>query len=118
MRLVLEGGAGRMHAETFRIDPPSVSVTLPVPADAPSTRQGDPLPPGEYSRGIAVVAEDGSEQAVDLGDIGGTVKLLDGPPETDAPVQFPSTPMESERTRARFPTISRAAYRFTGGAST
>ena len=89
VRLVLEGGTGQRYTETFRIDPPSLTIPLPVPDDASSTREGGPLPPGEYSRRIAVVAEDGTEQAIDLDEIGGIVKLVDELPETDPPIQFP-----------------------------
>ena len=99
VRLVLDGGAGRRYTETFRIDPPSVNVPLPVPEDAPSTREGGPPPPGQYSRRIAVVAEDGTEQDLDLGDTGGVVNVVAGPPETAAPVRFPQHP-EGRRTYA------------------
>ena len=89
VRLVLEGSGSRGYTETFHIDPPSVTIPLPVPEDVSSTREGGPLPPGEYSRRIVVVAEDGTENDLDLNDIGGIVKLVDKLPEIDAPVQFP-----------------------------
>ena len=92
VRLVLEGSAGRRYTETFHIDPPSVTIPLPVPEDVSSTREGGPLPPGEYSRRIVVVAKDGAENYLDLDDIGGIVKLVDELPEIDAPVQFPQHP--------------------------
>ena len=92
VRLVLEGSTGRRYTETFDIDPPSVTIPLPVPEDVSSTREGGPLPAGEYSRRIAVVAEDGTENDLDLDDIGGIVKLVDELPEIDGPVQFPQHP--------------------------
>ena len=92
VRLVLEGSTGRRYTETFHIDPPSVTIPLPVPEDVSSTREGGPLPAGEYSRRIAVVAEDGTENDLDLDDIGGIVKLVDELPEIDGPVQFPQHP--------------------------
>ena len=94
VRLVLEGSTGRRYTETFHIDPPSVTIPLPVPEDVSSTREGGPLPAGEYSRRIAVVAEDGTENDLDLDDIGGIVKLVDELPEIDGPVQFPQHPDE------------------------
>ena len=87
--LVLEGSAGERYTEKFHIDPPSLTVPLPVPEDISSTREGGPLTPGEYSRRITVVAEDGTENYIDLDDIGGVVKLVDELPEVDASVQFP-----------------------------
>ena len=92
VRLVLEGSGGRRYTETFHIDPPSLTIPLPVRGDFSSTREGGPLPAGEYSRRIAVVAEDGTEQGLDLDDIGGAVKLVDELPEVDGPVQFPQHP--------------------------
>ena len=49
------------YTETFRIDPPSVSVSFPLRDDLASEKTGEPLPPGQYSRRIVVVAEDGEE---------------------------------------------------------
>ena len=92
VRLVLEDNAGRRYAETFHMDPPSLTIQLPVPEDVSSVREGSPLPPGEYSRRISVVAANGTEQAIDLDDIGGIVKLVDKLPEVDGPVQFPQHP--------------------------
>ena len=89
VHLVLEGNAGHRYTETFHIDPPSLTIPLPAREDVSSTREGGPLPPGEYSRRIVVVAEDGTEQAIDLDDIGGIVKLAYELPDTDPPLQFP-----------------------------
>ena len=97
VRLVLEGNAGHRYTETFHIDPPTLTIPLPVREDVSSTREGGPLPPGEYSRMIAVVAEDGTEHAIDLDDIGGIVKLADEMSDTDPPLQFPQHP-DSRRT--------------------
>ena len=49
------------YTETFHIDPPSVSVSFPLRDGRTSERSGDPLPPGQYSRRIVVVVEDGEE---------------------------------------------------------
>ena len=92
VRLVLEDSEGRRFTETFHIDPPSLTIPLPVREDLSSVSEGGPLPPGEYSRRIMIVAEDGTEQALDLDDIGGIVKLVDKMPEADPPIQFPQHP--------------------------
>ena len=49
------------YTETFHIDPPSVSVLFPLRDGRTSERSGDPLPPGQYTRQIVVIAEDGEE---------------------------------------------------------
>ena len=49
------------YTETFHIDPPSVSVSFPLRDDLASEKTGEPLPPGEYSRRMYVIAEDGEE---------------------------------------------------------
>ena len=90
--LVLEDSTGRRYTETFHIDPPSLTIPLPVREDVSSVVEGSPLPTGEYSRRISVVAENGTEQAIDLDDIGGVVKLVAELPEIDSPVQFPQQP--------------------------
>ena len=77
-----------------------------------------PLPPGEYSRRISVVAEDGSEQAIDLDDIGGIVKLVDELPETDTPVQFPQHSDGRRTYTSALPDHIKAGYRCTGDAYT
>ena len=92
VRLFLESDSGHTYTETFQLEPPSLIVQFPVPEDVSSVREGGPLPAGEYSRRIVVVAEDGTEQEFRLGDIGGIVKLVDELPEADAPVQFPQHP--------------------------
>ena len=92
VRLVLEGSGGHRYTETFHIDPPSPNIPIPVPNDVSSTREGGPLPPGEYARRISVVAEDGTEDDLHLDDIGDILKLVDELPEVDGPVQFPQHP--------------------------
>ena len=59
--LTLQNGDFGPYTETFRIDPPSVSVPFPLRDGLASEKTGEPLPPGEYSRRIVVVAEDGEE---------------------------------------------------------
>ena len=49
------------YTETFHIDPPSTKVLFPLGDDRTSEKSGDPLPPGQYSRRIVVIAEDGEE---------------------------------------------------------
>ena len=49
------------YTETFRIDPPSISVSFPLKNGLASEKSGAPLPPGPYSRQIVVIAEDGNE---------------------------------------------------------
>ncbi|MCY3748887.1 MAG: hypothetical protein OXG64_06285 [Chloroflexi bacterium] len=61
--LSLDNG-GQSYTEIFHIDPPSVRFGLPLPDDLVSERSGGPLPPGEYSRRIVAISEDGDE--VDL----------------------------------------------------
>ena len=92
VRLVLEDSTGRRYTETFHIDPPSLTISLPVREDVSSVVEGSPLPPGEYYRRISVVAENGTEHAIDLDDIGGVVKLVDELPKVDGQVQFPQHP--------------------------
>ena len=89
VRLSLDGGDGLSYTETFNLEPPSLTLPFPVPEDVSSVREGGPLSPGEYSRRITVVAVDGDEMDMGLGEIGGIVKLADEPPEADAQVAFP-----------------------------
>ena len=88
-RLSLDGDAGLSYTETFNLEPPSLTLPFPVPEDVSSIKEGGPLPPGEYSRRITVIAADGEEMDMRLGDIGGVVKLAGEPPEADAPSAFP-----------------------------
>ena len=88
-RLYLDGDAGRSYTETFLLEPPSLTLPFPVPEDVSSIKEGGPLPPGEYSRQITVIAVDGEEIDMRLGDIGGIVKLAGEPPEADTQVAFP-----------------------------
>ena len=59
--LTLQNGDFGPYTETFRIDPPSVSVPFPLRDGLASEKTGEPLPPGEYSRRMYVIAEDGEE---------------------------------------------------------
>ena len=88
-RLSLDGDAGLSYTETFNLEPPSLTLPFPVPEDVSSVREGGHLSPGEYSRRIMVVAVDGEEMDMSLGEIGGIVKLADEPPEADAQIAFP-----------------------------
>ena len=58
--LTLDNGA-QSYTEVFRIDPPSVEFGLPLPEDLVSETSGGPLPPGDYSRRMVAVTEDGDE---------------------------------------------------------
>lgn len=58
--LSLENGA-QTYAEVFHFAPPSHEFGLPLPADLASETSGGPLPPGEYSRRMVAVTEDGDE---------------------------------------------------------
>ena len=52
------------YTETFHIDPPSVTVQFPLREGRASERSGAQLPPGQYTRQIVVVAEDGEEMEI------------------------------------------------------
>jgi len=58
--LTLENDA-QTYTEVFRIDPPLVEFGLPLPEDLASETSGGPLPPGDYSRRMVAIAEDGQE---------------------------------------------------------
>ena len=59
--MTLQNGDFGPYTETFHIDPSSVSVSFPLREGLTSESTGEPLPPGQYSRRIVVVAEDGEE---------------------------------------------------------
>ena len=65
------------YTETFHIDPPSVSVSFPLRDDLASEKTGEPLPPGEYSRRMYVIAEDGEKRQIGL--LSPNVVILAGP---------------------------------------
>ena len=79
VRLVLSEDVATVYTESFRIDPPSPRVPFPLREGIDSEQAGGPLPPGEYSRRIMVIATDGQE--LDLTAYGGflldTVTLLE-----------------------------------------
>ena len=86
--LILENDDGR-YVETFRLEPPSLNVALPLPEDTVSESTGGPLPPGLYSRRVVAVTVDGTENDIHLDDIGGIVKLVSRLPDPDTPIVFP-----------------------------
>ncbi len=47
--------------ETFQIDPPSITVGLPLPDNAASEGTGGPLLAGTYSRRVVALTEEGEE---------------------------------------------------------
>ena len=49
------------YTETFHIDPPSATVSFPLRDGVVSEKSGQPLPPGEYSRRMVAITEDGEE---------------------------------------------------------
>lgn len=56
--LTLDDGA-ESYTELFHIDPPSLAVDFPLPAESVSEKSGDPLSPGDYTRRIAALSDDG-----------------------------------------------------------
>lgn len=58
--LTLENGA-RAYTEHFHVDPPSLSVGFPLPAESVSQKSGGPLPPGEYTRQIVATSDSGDQ---------------------------------------------------------
>ena len=82
--LTLESEDSR-YVETFRLEPPSLRVGLPLRKDIASESTGVPLPPGLYSRRIVAVTVDGVEKKLPSGDLG-VVKVSDVPADPDAPV--------------------------------
>ena len=75
----------RRYVETFRLEPPSLRVGLPLRKDIASERTGGPLAPGLYSRRIVAVTVDGVEKKLPSGDLG-VIKISDVPADPDAPV--------------------------------
>ena len=75
--LTLQNAAFGPYTETFHIDPPSVSVSFPLRDDLASEKTGEPLPPGEYSRRMYVIAEDGEKRQIRL--LSPDVVILAGP---------------------------------------
>ena len=58
--LTLDTGA-QTYTEDFHIDPPAPIVGFPLPEDLVSAKSAGPLPPGEYSRRMIAITEDGDE---------------------------------------------------------
>ena len=63
--LTLDRGANA-YSEVFYIDPPSVRLTFPLTEDLVSETSGGPLPPGDYSRRIVAISDDGDEVDVTI----------------------------------------------------
>ena len=85
--LILEND-DRRYVETFRLEPPSLNVSLPLPEDTVSESTGGPLPSGLYSRRVVAVTVDGVEEQLASQSLG-VIKLADGPPDPDASIAFP-----------------------------
>lgn len=75
--LTLHNERSGPYAETFHIKPPSLIVQFPFKDGLISERTGGPLPPGQYSRRIVAVAEDGEE--LDISWVVQAVVTLAGP---------------------------------------
>ena len=75
----------RRYIETFRLDPPSLRVSLPIPEDTVSESTDGPLPPGPYSHRIVAVTVDGVEKQL-ASRVLGVINISDGPSDPDAPV--------------------------------
>ena len=81
--LVLEND-DRRYVETFRLEPPSLKVGLPLPEGTVSETTGGPLPAGLYSRLVVAVTVDGITKMI----ADRAVKLSDGPADPDAAIVF------------------------------
>ena len=58
--LTLDQGA-QSYRELFHIQPPSLNVSFPLTAVLVSEKSGGPLPPGEYTRRMVAISENGDE---------------------------------------------------------
>ena len=58
--LTLDQGA-QSYRELFHIEPPSLNVSFPLPAELVSEKSGGPPPPGEYTRRMVAISENGDE---------------------------------------------------------
>ena len=72
------------YVETFELDPPSLTVGLPILEDTVSQSTGGPLRPGLYERKIVALTADGAEIEIPASEI----KLSSGPADPDAPIFF------------------------------
>ena len=79
--LILESENMR-YVETFRLEPPSLHVSLPLPEGTASERTGGPLAPGLYARQVIAVTADGDEKTMATR----AVKLSSAPADPNAPV--------------------------------
>ena len=82
--LTLEG-ENQKYVETFRLEPPSLTVSLPLADDIASASMGEPPPPGLYTRRVVAVTTDGVEKKLPSGDLG-VIKISDVPADPDASV--------------------------------
>ena len=73
------------YVETFGLEPPSLTVSLPLAEDIASESMGGPLPPGLYTRRVVAVTADGVEKKLPSGTLG-VIKVSDVPADPDAPV--------------------------------
>ena len=58
--MTLQNGA-QSSTELFHLDPPSLTVGFPLPAESASEKNGGPLPPGQYTRRLVATRDDGDE---------------------------------------------------------
>ena len=65
--MTLQNDDSGPYTETFRIDPPSVTVSFPLRDGVVSEKSGQPLPPGEYSRRMVAITEGGEEWELSWG---------------------------------------------------
>ena len=79
VRLTLVKDSGPLYIETFHIDPPTPRVGFPLPDGLVSERTGGPLPPGEYSRRMVVIAAGGEERDLTKGSSFDDVVILAKP---------------------------------------
>ena len=59
------------YTETFRIEQPSQRIGFPLGSNVLSVATGGPLAPGEYSRRLVAVSDDGQEWELTVGNQGG-----------------------------------------------
>ena len=67
VRLTLHNDTLGSYTETFQIDPPSITFSLPLRDNVASEKTGGPLPAGEYSRRMVAITEEGEERVFEAG---------------------------------------------------
>ena len=75
----------RRYAETFRLEPPSLRVGLPLREHIASESTGGPLPPGLYLRRMVAITVDGVEKKLPSGNLG-VIRISDVQAGPDTPV--------------------------------